>query len=276
MRHACPLAPCAPLAITANRAAVFVLAAVALVWPGSAPAATLPFGQSMAQGHELPLPFGIGVTYYNQNQRYKVDHLEFLLPGAAGISSSQIGIENRIREANVQFDAWLLPYLNVFVMVGQINGHTDVDLGKVNLGLPFSLGKLAVNYSGTQYGGGLTLAAGGEGWFSSLTAVTTTADLGGDFDSKVEALVVMPRVGLVRDRGSVWVGVMYQKADEKHHGVFQLPYIGPVPFAVELSQKNEWNGLVGMHAELAKHWTLELEGGFGSRRSASTTLAYRF
>lgn len=264
MRHACRLA------------AVLVLAVAALASPERAPAATLPFGQSMAQGHDLPLPLGIGVTYYNQNQRYKIDHLEFLLPGAAGISSSDIGIENRLRETDVQFDAWLLPYLNAFVMVGQISGHTDVDLNKINLGLPITLGTVAVNYSGTQYGGGLTLAGGGERWFGSLTAVTTTADLGGDFDSKVEAFVVMPRVGLGNSRGSVWVGAMYQKADEKHKGVFQLNYIGPVPFTVELSQKNDWNGLVGMHAELATHWTLELEGGFGSRRSASTTLVYRF
>ena len=55
-----------------------------------------------------------------------------------------------------------------------------------------------------------------------------------------------------------------------------LPYVGSVPFAVDLQQKDRWNGLVGLHANLSEHWTLEVEGGFGARSSASTTVGWRF
>jgi hypothetical protein len=69
---------------------------------------------------------------------------------------------------------------------------------------------------------------------------------------------------------------MYQRADEHHSGTVALPFIGLVPFSVELSQDNEWNGLLGAHAALDTHWNLELEGGFGDRKSVSATVTYRF
>ena len=50
----------------------------------------------------------------------------------------------------------------------------------------------------------------------------------------------------------------------------------PVPFAVDLTQKNRWNALVGLHANVAEHWTVEVEGGFGARSSASITAGWRF
>lgn len=253
---------------------VVLLFIACLAAPQCAAAGALPWGQALARGRELPAPLGIGVTLYTQNQKYTVDSISFVLPGIPAIDAAKLGIDNRLEELNAQFDVWLLPFLNVIAIVGAIDGQTQVDFSA--LGLPLPLPGVTVSYDGIVYGGGLTLAAGGERWFSSLTAIQTTADLSGDFDSSVKTLVVMPRVGIGGRRASAWVGAMYQKADEHHSGQIDLPYLGTVPFALQLSEKSPWSGLIGMRGELSPHWTLELEGGFGSRLNASATVAYRF
>jgi hypothetical protein len=88
--------------------------------------------------------------------------------------------------------------------------------------------------------------------------------------------VVTPKIGLTAPGGSAWVGLMYQRTDEHHIGDITLPFLGSVGFDVKLKQKKSWNGLLGMESALSKNWHLELEGGFGSRKSASVGLTYRF
>lgn len=232
------------------------------------------FGAQWARGHTLPLPWGVGLTVYEQRQGYDIDRLAVGVPGFEGLPTERLDIANRLREVNVQLDAWLLPFLNVMLLGGQIDGRTVVDFS--DLVLPIPLDRITINYDGEVYGGGVTLAAGTERLFGSLNAVWTRTSLSGDFDSEADAFVVAPRVGLHDDRGALWLGAMYQRADEHHSGTVALPFIGPVPFEVELSQESEWNGLIGAHAALDAHWNVELEGGFGDRKSASATVTYRF
>jgi len=244
---------------------------------GIAPAANAggpPFAASLAEGKKLPLPYGIGITLYDQVQDYSLDSLTLGIPGFDNVPLDRFAIDNRITDYNVQMDVWLFPFLNVFGLIGTIDGSTEVDFSDVPL--PFPLGKVAIDYDGTVYGGGVTLAAGGDVWFTSLTGVATKSDLSGDFDSSANSLVVMPRLGVHNDRGSIWVGAMYLDTEEKHSGTITLPFLGPVPFAVDLTQKNRWNALVGLHANVAEHWTVEVEGGFGARSSASITAGWRF
>lgn len=247
---------------------------VAVAGAPAAQAGGPPFAASLAEGKKLPLPYGIGITLYDQVQDYRLDSLSLGIPGFGNLPLDRFDINNRITDYDVQMDVWLFPFLNVFGLIGTIDGSTEVDFG--NVPLPFPLGRLAITYDGTVYGGGMTLAAGGDVWFTSVTGVVTKSDLSGDFDSSANSLVVMPRLGLHNQYGSIWVGAMYLDSEEKHSGTIALPYVGPVPFAVDLKQKDRWNGLVGLHTDLAEHWTLEVEGGFGNRTSASATVGWRF
>lgn len=259
---------------TACRLAI-ALSVVSVLAAGSAArAGGPPFAASLAEGRKLPLPYGIGITVYDQKQDYALDSLALGIPGFDNVPLDGFKIDNRITDYNVQADVWLFPFLNVFGLVGTIDGKTNVDFSAVPL--PFPLGTIAINYDGTVYGGGMTLVAGGDIWFTSLTGVATKSDLSGDFDSSANSLVAMPRVGLYNDRGSVWVGAMYLDSEEKHSGTITLPFLGPVPFAVKLKQKDQWNAIAGLHAKLGERWTLEVEGGFGARQTASATVGWRF
>ena len=134
---------------------------------------------------------------------------------------------------------------------------------------------LKVNYSGFMYGGGATLAFGGKGWFATVTYDLTETDL--DIaTSSVSAWVLTPRVGLTFKSAAIWVGAMYQNAEETHEGVWEMPFLGAVPYSAVLEQSEPWNYQIGMIAGLGEHWNLNFEGGVGNRKSVLAALEYRF
>lgn len=158
-----------------------------------------------------------------------------------------------------------------------MDAETIVDLGSVPIeGLPFSLGALPVNYDGTVYGGGLTLAYGGERFFGSLTATWTDTSLSGDFESSVSSFTAQPRLGLVMNQTSFWVGGMYLDTDEKHAGVIELPFLGTVPFGVELESAEKWNYVLGIGHTFSPKATVSLELGLGKRDHTLFNFTYRF
>jgi hypothetical protein len=191
------------------------------------------------------------------------------------IDPEAIAIDNGIQEANVQLDAWLFPFLDLFGIAGKIDGRTNVDFTRV-AGLPVPLGRLRIDYDGEVYGLGVTLAAGGPRWFGSLTTIWTTESLAGDFESDAEALVVSPRLGLRDERGAFWIGATYQDAQETHRGTIVLPFLGPVGFDVELESHDPWNFQIGAAAALSEHWGLHAEGGLGKRQTAEFGATFRF
>jgi|CXWL01.1.fsa_nt_gi hypothetical protein len=221
----------------------------------------------------LPRPFGVNFTFYHQNQGYEVKSLEFSVPGIT-LDPAVLGVENTLEEKNVKADIWLFPFLDIFALFGQIDATTRVDFSGANL--PVALNQVNIRYDGDVYGGGLTLAAGGERWFGSLTGIYTSTNLGSNFNSDVTAWVVSPRLGLHQERASFWVGATYQRAQETHSGHLPIPVFGEVDFAVKLRESSPWNLQVGMQAEIADHWYLEIEGGAFERVSSSVGLSYRF
>jgi hypothetical protein len=126
-----------------------------------------------------------------------------------------------------------------------------------------------------MYGGGATLAVGGKTWFASVTYDGTWTDLDVS-TSSVQGWVVTPNIGLVFKSASIWVGAMYQNTEETHEGIWEMPYLGAVPYYVELEQSEPWNYLVGMRGKISKNWNLKFVGGFGERKSVLTNLEYRF
>jgi hypothetical protein len=126
----------------------------------AAPArAGLPLLADQVDASRLPPPYGIGITVYGQNQPYTLDRLTIQAPFAIP-STSGIDIDNALREQDAKLDVWLFPFLNVFGLVGNLTGETSVDLSRV--ALPVTLGSVDINYHGTVYGAGATLAAGGD------------------------------------------------------------------------------------------------------------------
>ncbi len=247
------------------------------------------FGNEMAGDRWLPRTWGIGANYFQMSQPYQIDFLSFSPPVLPIADPSILPIENDVRHVDLKFDVWVLPFLNVFAVYGQIDGETHIDLGVLGLPLPVDVNSLTVDYDGDVFGGGVTLAVGGERWFASLTGTITDTDLSGDFESSVEARTLQPRLGLrFGDHTEVWVGGYFIDAEETHSGTITLdlgpffplppPLTSPLDldFDVDLSQAEEFNPSIGLHVMFSDAWEATVEVGAGDRSTVLAHVAYRF
>jgi hypothetical protein len=215
----------------------------------------------------LPAPIGVGINVYHQSQGYDLSSLRVnVLPGDLAALEG-IAIENDITEINVKLDYWLMPFLNVFGIVGNVDGETDVDTELIP--------GLSVEYEGVVYGGGVTFAGGWEDYFITFTALLTETELDTS-TSTVSAWILSPKVGMAGRYGAVWIGAMYQEVDEQHEGNIVVPIYDSVDYKVEFEQKESWNGSVGLTTGIGRNWQIDLEGGFGDRMHASVSTTYRF
>lgn len=265
-----------------NKKLIFVFV---LVLPCFARADAL-FGNDMAGDSELPRTFGIGVDYFNLRQPFQLDRLTFVAPPGAPLppitDPSVITADSEIQNFDVKADVWLLPFLNVFALYGRIDGETLVDLQGLGLPLPPQTQRVVIDYDGDVYGGGLVLAVGGERWFGSVTATFTDTDLSGDFESSVKATTIQPRIGLrTRHDIDVWIGGYIIDAEESHQGTVNLDIgfglgVIPIDFAVDLSQKEDFNPSIGMHMMLGESWEATAEIGGGDRDTVLANVTYRF
>jgi hypothetical protein len=230
--------------------------------------ALFPLGRSWVGDRDLPRPFGVGLNLYHQNQDYDLESLTLNLPDIDMSQASAIGIKNVTDELDAQVDLWLLPFLNLFAILGRVQGNTTVIPGP-------PLDELQVGYDGLVYGGGATLAAGTKWLFGSVSAIFTQTHLNTS-KSSVEAWILTPRVGVHLKTVAVWVGAMYQHAQEHHQGNISLPFYGDVSYDVQLEEKEPWNYLVGVGTDIGEHWRLEVEAGFGNRKDAVVSIGYRF
>ncbi len=243
------------------------------------------FGSDLAGDRKLPKTFGIGIDYFSLDQPFQIDRLSISTPVPIlppNLDPALIGTDSEVTHGDLKIDVWLLPFLNVFAIYGQIDGETIVDLSNIGVPLPPEVSRLVINYDGDVYGGGLVLVVGGDRWFASVTGTFTDTNLSGDFNSSVQATTIQPRIGLrYGDDTEFWVGGYIMDAEESHAGTTVLdlgPLIGTVPidFDVDLSQKQDFSLSFGTHMMLSDRWEATIEVGAGDRDTALANLTYRF
>lgn len=247
-------------------------------------ARTFPLWPSIAEGHELPPPYTVRALYYWQNHGYDINDLgvsSTFVPSlgalAAGLDTSVFDVENDVTQMGAEFDLWLLPFLQVYGLLGRVDGKTEVDMSKSPVAAGMGLGKINMDYDGVVYGAGATLVYGYKFMFAALNGIYTTTDL--EQESSVKAFILRPIIGAKRDRLSAWVGAMYQDAQEEHKGDLVLPMAqGPVPvsYDLDLEEKEPWNFLVGAEYEITQNWFVMAEVGLGERTQVEAAVGYKF
>ena len=252
--------------------------------------------QAEARGYQIPLPFGIGATFYDAKQPVKVRDLKLGIGSGPTESATFAKVGQPIvswqQNVSSRFDVWILPFFNLYGILGYTRGNTRGRVtvtgpvfGLLNEELP-----LLAEFNGPTVGGGMTLGFGHKitEWHNLTAFIVGDVNHTITFlsfkneslvaETKPQATVAAPRVGL---RGQVtesinigmWVGGMYQLIQEEVVGSVagrQLEFI------INQRAASPWNTLVGGQIEFGRHFHIVIEGGFGDRSSILTGATFRF
>ena len=280
--------------------------------------------EARARGYSIPLPYGVNLSYMNIRQDIMVDSITFsgLKLGNHPIPSDMFAIDaghtrEKSKTENLRLDMWVFPFLNVYGLVGHTRGSSvsqvsvDSDPSQfrgLDRGISgavhqlYQSGKLqnidfTLDFKGTTWGTGFTLAGGYGNWFGLVDTNYTRTDFD-ILDGSISAVTVSPRVGYrFSFQGidgpshlSLWVGSMYQDVQQEFKGdladLHMPPELQPLIAAVnkdgegkfDVKQKltSPWNMLIGAQYEVTKNFNVLTEFGFNERNSFFVSGEYRF
>ncbi len=176
-------------------------------------------------GYDLPLPYGVGLTYANVNQDMFLGALQVGINGGAKEPFDWISFENPSADSEsvqLKLDAWLFPFMNVFRLFGKVKGKAPLDVLNSGNGMLDQLGidcstpppnpqcavlqdkrftlSIQAPFAGNTYGIGTVLAGGWNNWFVTIPFSVTYADMD---TTNTDGLVitVTPRFGRVINLG---------------------------------------------------------------------------
>lgn len=270
-------------------------------------------------GFKLPNPYGFTGVYVVTKQEVTLSNLEISFgtdPNAPKtpvpfVTFNQPKTDSRAWEANA--DAWILPFLDVYVIGGRVDGSAVIPIivpGEEALkallpplgalcdkpshfpGRPDACDKDFVildysNYTGTNYGFGMNLAMGWKNYFVTVPVSYVWSHLS-NTTTRVTALNVTPRIGYSfhpKKTGmlSVFVGATYLNTKQPIEGLFRFdtgnPVIGEIDISYQIIQQatEPWNYLAGFSWTLTPNWAIHAEKGFGgSRKGYTATAVYRW
>jgi len=223
-------------------------------------------------GHELPEPFGVGLVYYKLVRDIKVTDLRLANDGGPPTSVSQfvdLGSGTDVKNINVKLDAWLLPFLNVYGIVGKVWNKSDTT---IDVTLPPLVSSapgrrftttVPTSIEGTVGGLGVTLAGGYKSFFGALDVNWAKADLG--FDERFKAVISSARAGW---NGSAdgrplraWANVTYWDTFAVAKGTVANPDGGLLTFEVEQGAKHPWTYGAGFSYSPKKWFDFNVDAG---------------
>jgi len=246
---------------------------------------TLPLlGQdARKEGYDLPKAFGLSLITMMQQTRFYMSSFEVDGHDISDKFDQSSRYENITMVSMLQFDTWILPFLNVSLFLGESDTSTDLTLdtnpicsvagcigGGEKTFEPFNTNSLL-------YGVGATLGGGVGNYFTTinfqyLTAYTKSADV------KTEVTVITPMVGYYfQDYGvRVMVGGMYE--DLKEYLDFDLAEAGVPALKGRIGLRaDKWAGTFGVNYDFTRHFVGNLVFAYGKDfQNASIVTTYRW
>jgi len=246
--------------------------------------------EACAMGYVLPRPFGVQLGYMHQDQPFDVgsifvNGIDVKTPGIAVVNE----VQNTASTYYIRFDAWIMPFWNVYGIAARTNGEAVGPL-QINVEPVFpALCALPGNncavdttfrlkYQADVLGWGTTVAGGYKDFFGMIDYNRTTADLDISI-TDAKATVISSRIGWNGElgwfTGVLWVGAMYQDVAQELDLRID---IGESVLNVAIAQETQvpWNYLVGGQWDINRSFSVLAEIGFVKRKSQMLTLTYRF
>lgn len=252
---------------------------------------SLPIWKEKAEalGYELPKPIGFSLSYMTMEQGINVDSIAIQGLGNLPLSLQAKPGKQYTEVLTLRADVWVFPFLNLYGLVGKLDGYstTDVNVKFLSSSTP-PIKNFRLDLDGYTTGVGGVLVGGYQNWFALVDASFTQSRLT-VIDGSIDALVISPRVGYdFHNHGHplrIWLGAMYQDVEQTLQGSLsdlglpsKLTALLPKDAGFEVKQhlQTPWNPLVGMQYQLNDSWYLLGEFGFGDRQSLFFSLDRRF
>ena len=200
-------------------------------------------------------------------------------------------------------DAWLFPFMNVFAMLGRIDGKAPLDVILDGNGMLNQLGiscsgpvpnplcaklkdqtitlPIEAPYSGNTYGVGTVLAGGWNNWFVAIPMSFTYADMD-TTNTEGISITITPRAGRILNLNkwgnlSLFGGGNYFDTELTITGSIGIEGL-TIDYTVEQKNEDKWNLLIGGHWDINERWSwsAEYNGFIGSRDAFITSFGFRF
>lgn len=262
------------------------------------------------KGYNLPNPYHVGYSYYSGNQRYQLTGLS-VSAGANPLRPAdfvQFQASQLHTSANqVQVGAWLFPFMNVYGLLGTVEGGGPIDVSfssrtdlanffgvpvgcgghrpRPDCAKPIRLPTQHASYNGVTYGGGFTLVGTYRQLFFSLPVTYTHADISMS-DTPARSLNISPRVGWNFRLGhglgllTPFVGATYFRTRATISGHFDIPMADAggqtrrLNYEIHQQAAGEWSGSAGANWAINRNLGVLLEIGFGHNRNNVIATAF--
>jgi hypothetical protein len=234
--------------------------------------------EARARGYELPLPFGAALVLTGLgNRAIEVTDVRVGIRNSPQSVSEflDLGSSSDVFNANLKFDAWILPFLNLYALVGYVHNESHTQ-ARVTLPQPGPQPDLVfetaidTELDGFIGGGGLTLAGGYQDFFMVLDCSYIQTDMG--FDDDFTALIASVRTGWNGKFGDVptqlWVGVGNWDTAATAQGHTDLPNGATLVFEADQRPVTKWMYDVGTMVQFSPKWQLigdigvDFDGGY--------------
>ncbi|HKY00715.1 MAG TPA: hypothetical protein VJL86_13450 [Steroidobacteraceae bacterium] len=230
--------------------------------------------EALKRGYELPLPYGASLVFTGlANRQIEVTDVRLDVDGVPVAPDAEfvnLGSSSDVFNANLKFDVFVLPFLNVYALVGYVYNESETT-ASVTLPTPgpgggdvvFD-GTVKTELDGVIGGLGFALAGGYGNFFLVADCSYIRSDLG--FDDDFTATIATVRAGY---RGSpagfpmqTWIGVGSWDTAATAIGHSDLP--GGARFTFEADQRphTKWMYDVGANFEFTKTFQLVTDVGF--------------
>ncbi len=252
-------------------------------------------------------PFGAGITAFYYSQKFIASSL--ILTTVSPITGDTIHAwadtliqDTRAGETQliVKPNIWLLPFLNIYGIIGYTNGTVNPNLTAPRIVIDFpGLGEQTIDttveihdklpYHGPVYGIGATISMGIDKFFFSADYHYSKI-YPNDLEGSLVYQTFSPKAGIVANLSetlllNVWTGAMYfsnkqtmrgkVKVSDFSEGLAQI--IGDeADYTGEIIPVHTWNFLAGMGLKINSHHRIMFEGGFVHRIQITAGYEFRF
>jgi hypothetical protein len=203
--------------------------------------------EALKRGYELPLPYGASLVVTGlANREIEVTDVRLDLDGAPVLPQADfvnLGSSSDVFNANLKFDVFVLPFLNVYALLGYVHNESQTT-ANITLTTPGPGGgdvvferSIPTELDGFIGGLGFALAGGYANFFLVADASYIQSDLG--FDDNFTATIATLRAGYRGTVGTLplqtWLGVGSWDTAATAVGHTDLP--GGIRFTFEADQR---------------------------------------